>query len=65
MYTDGVTDAADKAEWRFGQERLEKCLNGYSGNDVADVLPGIQKAIDDFASGVEQFDDITMMIVEL
>ena len=65
VYTDGVTDAADKAEWRFGQERLEKCLNGYSGNDVADVLPGIQKAIDDFASGVEQFDDITMMIVEL
>ncbi|MBR1877262.1 MAG: SpoIIE family protein phosphatase, partial [Lachnospiraceae bacterium] len=65
VYTDGVTDAADRADMRFGQVRLEQSLNGHAQNDAAAVLPGIQSAIDDFVSDVEQFDDITMMIVEL
>ncbi|MCR4610267.1 MAG: SpoIIE family protein phosphatase [Lachnospiraceae bacterium] len=63
VYTDGVIEATNEAEELFGEERLEEVLNSAAGDDPKEVLETVQKSVDDFQSGVEQFDDITMLSV--
>lgn len=63
IYTDGVTEAADKENRLYGEERL---LNIINKNDTTDLTPReflsyIQSEIDDFVNGAPQFDDITML----
>ena len=63
-YTDGVTEATDKANDMFGMDRLADALNGKSGESPEKILAGVRKAVDDFADGAEQFDDVTMLCLE-
>ncbi|MBR1911143.1 MAG: serine/threonine-protein phosphatase, partial [Treponema sp.] len=65
IYTDGVTEATNKNEELFGDERLLSAMNGTRGKSAPDTLLEIRRAIDSFAIGAEQFDDITMMSFEL
>lgn len=62
LYTDGVTEAQDKQGGLFGEERLALELNSIS--DSAELLSGVRRAIDRFADGAEQADDITMLLLE-
>ena len=65
IYTDGVTEATNKNEELFGDERLLRAMDGTKGKSAPDTLLEIRRAIDSFAIGAEQFDDITMMSFEL
>ncbi|MEG0784828.1 MAG: PP2C family protein-serine/threonine phosphatase [Christensenella sp.] len=63
MYTDGVVEAENDAHAFFGTERLLTCTQelferGYAAQTVAD---GVAKAVEDFAAGAEQTDDITIL----
>lgn len=64
MYTDGVTEAQNEADELFSEDRLIKlfCNKHYGEWKVADVLCDIQKEISEYAGGVQQSDDITMLM---
>ena len=63
LYTDGVTEALDPDEQLFGEDRLRDALNDKQGIDlrVSELLPYVRSALEKFARGAEQADDITML----
>lgn len=61
VYTDGVTDASDSDDRSFGTEGMRKALNETGEMSAEDALKHVMKAIEDFAGGEEQTDDITML----
>ena len=64
IYTDGVTEATNKNEELFGEERLLQAMEGTQKLSAPDLLVEIRKKIDLFTGDAEQFDDITMMSFE-
>lgn len=63
VYTDGVTEAVDENDEEFGLERLTRLL-GHGREVPARVLcDRILAAVADFARGVPQYDDQTVLLV--
>ena len=65
LYTDGVTEANNPAGELFGDDRLLESLNKNAMLPLDQLLSGVKASMDTFASGAEQFDDITMMVLEV
>lgn len=61
VYTDGVPEAVNKKMEQYGTDRLVQMLNQTREKDITEVLPEVLKDIQNFALGVDQFDDITML----
>ncbi len=61
LYTDGVTEAFSVAEELFGEARLEEQLRALKNRTVGDVVDQIIRAVDRFAAGRPQSDDITCL----
>ncbi len=61
FYTDGVTEAINKKEELFGEDRLIKVLNKNASKDAKTICLNIKESIDNFCDGMDQFDDITMI----
>jgi sigma-B regulation protein RsbU (phosphoserine phosphatase) len=61
VYTDGVTEASDRAGNEFGEARLIEAIS--SGRDLpaAELLHRIQAAVQSFSPG-EQQDDLTLLV---
>ena len=65
VYTDGVTDAVDKEDNRFGNKNLVNALNANKDLEPDELLTRMRSlVIDDYSSGASQFDDITMMCLK-
>ena len=60
LYTDGVTDALDGDSQPFGEDRLRKALSG-SPPGAAAAGEAIMAAVNAFARGPTQYDDITIV----
>jgi sigma-B regulation protein RsbU (phosphoserine phosphatase) len=63
LYTDGVTEAMNDREEFFSEKRTETALARLKGKPARDVVAGIIEGVRDFSRGVEQHDDITMMML--
>ena len=61
FYTDGAPEAIDASKSFFGEERLAKAVEGMT--HPKDTIFAAVNAIDDFAAGSEQFDDLTLLSV--
>lgn len=61
LYTDGVTEAEDRAHQLFGEERLLQSMENKSENSVAEIIENIKHEVDSFINGNSQFDDMTML----
>ncbi len=61
VYTDGVAEAVDEENNLFGTDRMLEVLNRDTEEAPAAALKSVKSAIDSFAAGTEQFDDITML----
>ena len=62
LYTDGVTEAFGAGETFYGEDRLEKLLNGISQDLPASAwVSEIMEDVARFAKGEEQSDDITVL----
>ncbi len=59
-FTDGVLDARNKAEQFFGELKLERLLQPPIAS-AESILETILVALHDHMTGVEQFDDITLL----
>lgn len=64
LYTDGVTEATRGDKVLYGETRLKNYLNKFKTFDQYKLLASIQKDIDKFIDGAEQFDDITMLVFD-
>ena len=63
VYTDGVPEAADEENRLFGTERTLQALNGAPQGSPKELLVYVKEAVDRFAGGAPQFDDLTMLAV--
>jgi sigma-B regulation protein RsbU (phosphoserine phosphatase) len=61
LYTDGVTEAFDRKSEMYGPDRLTDDLAALIDEPAQDVVNGIYHAVENFADGEPQSDDITML----
>ena len=64
LYTDGVVEAQNMAQELYGEDRLLTYLNAHPDDGPEAVLKGVREDVDLFVGDAEQFDDITMLMVE-
>ena len=64
FYTDGFVETENETDEMFGVERLEELLRG-GVTRPADVLSGMESAVEGFRGKREPFDDATMMAVKV
>jgi sigma-B regulation protein RsbU (phosphoserine phosphatase) len=63
MYSDGVTEAHSVDGSEFGEERLIEVVQQHHGKPAGDLLKQIVEAVQAFAQGAEQYDDVTALVV--
>ncbi len=61
LYTDGITEATDLNVAPFTEERLQECLQRASGSALADMVSSVVAAVNTFAQGAPQADDVTVL----
>ena len=62
LYTDGVTEATNADGEEFGESRLLDSLRSNFRLPVEGILQAVVEAVQQFSSGSEQQDDITLVI---
>lgn len=65
LYTDGVPEATDKDENMFTIDGMLQALNKNKEKKPEDVLCGVNQCVNDFVGDAPQFDDLTMLCLEL
>ena len=61
MYTDGVTEAIDGTGQLFSDARLLESLAAGRGRPVVEIVENLMNAVNAFAAGQPQEDDITVL----
>jgi serine phosphatase RsbU (regulator of sigma subunit) len=64
LVTDGVTEAEDLAAAQFGDDRLAETVAAVHDQPAPHIVDTIFDAVDRFAAGAEQFDDITVLVAK-
>lgn len=64
LYTDGIVEAQNLAQELYGEDRLLAYLNDHCEDGPEEVLKGVRANVDAFVGEAEQFDDMTMLMVE-
>lgn len=64
LYTDGITEAINPQDELFGDSNLQYIMNNTYNLSLSETLSFVKGKIDSFVEDREQFDDITMMILE-
>jgi sigma-B regulation protein RsbU (phosphoserine phosphatase) len=65
LYTDGLTDAISPEGRAFGRERLIARLRAGAGVATADLCDAIFAELESYKGTADQFDDMTMLAVEV
>jgi sigma-B regulation protein RsbU (phosphoserine phosphatase) len=65
FFSDGILDATNRAGDLFGRTRLEKIIADCSSQPAESIVKSIFKAARDHASGVETFDDQTVVAIKV
>lgn len=64
IYSDGVPEAWNVAEEEFGNDRIIECLRQTANLTPERILDHLFTAIDEFAAGAPQHDDITLLVLK-
>lgn len=65
LYTDGVTEALNPDKQMYGTDRLSALLDQSDKDSPEEVLRKVIGDVNEFASGEPQFDDITVLMLEI
>ena len=65
MYTDGITEAANRRHEIFGEERLGEVFAAGAGLALDAAANSILKAVERFAEGAIQADDQALLLMEV
>ncbi|MCF7987706.1 MAG: SpoIIE family protein phosphatase [Methylovulum sp.] len=63
LYTDGVTEANNPAQDEFTEPRLLDFINRQGQHSASGIVTEIYATVQDFASGAEQSDDLTLLVL--
>ncbi len=63
IYTDGVVEAMDTAECPFALDGLKTALEQTRGSPAQQIVNNINRAVCSHADGMDQHDDIAMMVI--
>jgi serine phosphatase RsbU (regulator of sigma subunit) len=63
LYSDGVTDAADMQNERFGIRRVQEALSASGQAAAQSVCDHLFRRVSEHQAGGPQFDDITMVVI--
>lgn len=61
LYTDGVTEATNRADELYGETRLLNALRSRPQDELAQMIHHIRAEVSQHADGAPQSDDVTMM----
>src|SRR5262245_54874685 len=62
-FSDGMTEARNTDDDEFGEERFLSCVTAHSELDPAALLECLLNAVQEFAAGAPQSDDLTVLVV--
>lgn len=65
LYTDGIPEASNINNEMFGMDNMIQTLNFYKDRTPEKIIEGVKKSVNKFVGNIPQFDDLTMMCVEL
>lgn len=65
VYTDGVPEATNASNTLYGTDRMLRALNAAEGGSCRQLLEALHRDVDEFAGGADQFNDITMLCIEM
>ncbi len=61
LYTDGITEAMNRDNNEFTEERLQKCLEQFNASALSDIIQGVIGEVRAFAADAPQADDMTIL----
>ncbi|MDD4909021.1 MAG: PP2C family protein-serine/threonine phosphatase, partial [Candidatus Omnitrophica bacterium] len=64
LYTDGVTEAQNRDEERYGLDRLISSFQKHSSKPAAELMRVIKDEVYSFIGAHPQYDDITLVVLE-
>jgi sigma-B regulation protein RsbU (phosphoserine phosphatase) len=64
MFTDGITEAMDKARNEYSDERLEQLAVSLYKKSAEEILDAIRDDVQSFTKGATQSDDITLLVLK-
>jgi sigma-B regulation protein RsbU (phosphoserine phosphatase) len=64
-FTDGISEAMNRAEEEFDEERLMQTLRTCNARTAAEVIHYVLNEVDGFTAGARQHDDMTLVVVRL
>jgi len=65
MYTDGVSEAQDRAGGFYGAERLLETTERYAAGTASAITAGVLQDVNSFAAAAPQSDDITILTLKV
>ncbi len=64
LYTDGITECRNEDNKEFGERRFVNLIKKNSKCSAKELLDRVFKELDQFTRGVEQMDDMTLVIIK-
>ena len=64
IYSDGVTEATNLRNEEFEEQRLIDTLIAHRAEPSGNIVAAVNKALNDFAAGAPQADDITLVVAK-
>jgi serine phosphatase RsbU (regulator of sigma subunit) len=64
LYTDGITDTRNSANQEFGEDKLINLLKKSVKKPAAEIISKLNADLSAFSSGVDPFDDMTLIVLK-
>ena len=64
MYTDGISEAHDINDNQYSDEKLINLIAETNTSSTQETGRKIIESVESFSAGTEQFDDITLLIIQ-
>ncbi|MFO7820225.1 MAG: SpoIIE family protein phosphatase [Halanaerobacter sp.] len=61
IYTDGVTEAMDKSDEQYSEERLMEAFSQIEEMEVENIEEEVKASVEEFVGEAPQYDDLTML----
>jgi sigma-B regulation protein RsbU (phosphoserine phosphatase) len=64
-FTDGISEAMNPLDEEWGEERMIETIQSCSGQPADQLVSSVITAADAFASGAQQYDDMTLVVLRV
>lgn len=64
-FTDGISEAMDRDEQEFGEERMMQTIRHCEIRSAADTITCLLDQVDSFTAGAPQHDDMTLVVMRM